>query len=284
MFFILSLPCLPGKLVPLLENGVLHVSVITMVAMTAERFYSINYPLKQLVNRSETMTVKVILSIWVTAFVVTSPFLVITELEDALFFDGTTVKVCRTLAKLPWQKSFIIAMNALFFLFPFTVITLMYTKIIFKLSYERQSILNGIDKGVRASIRSRNQVVTTLVIIITLFFVTMIPIRIVIFWQIFSPTEDMAKLGIETYYNILWCARIFMYANSAGNPLIYSLTSTKFKIAFRTVLSRCRVNGGAEQTRTTTALMQLTIPLTSRSAFRCESLHRGSQVTTRLSR
>ena len=62
---------------PLLENGVLHVSVITMVAMTTERFYSINYPLKQLVNRSETMTIRVILSIWVTAFVVTSPFLVI---------------------------------------------------------------------------------------------------------------------------------------------------------------------------------------------------------------
>lgn len=225
---------------PLLENGVLHVSILTMIAMTAERFYSIIYPFRNLSNCSHTSTIKIIFALWIIAFILTSPFLLITTLEEAIFFDGTNVKVCRTLVFLLWHKIFIVANNVAFFLIPLIVITVMYSKIIKKLVSDRLSIILRNDRNARITHRSRRQVVRTLIFIIILFFVSMCPIRVVSLWQIFTPVEQIDKIGIEAYYNIIWFARLMMYINSAGNPVIYSLSSTKFKIAFRRVLSQCR--------------------------------------------
>lgn len=225
---------------PLLENGVLHVSILTMIGVTTERFYSIIYPFRNLANCTDGQTIKAILCLWIVGFISTTPFVLITKLEDAEFYDGTPVKVCRTLAKESWQIIFIIVNNVTFFLIPFFILTFMYSKIIQKLISDGVDVRLREDKNARVSLRARKQVVRTLILIIILFFVSMCPIRVVILWQIFAAVEDLHEMGIEAYYNIIWFARIMMYINSAGNPVIYCLSSSKFKIAFRRVLMRCR--------------------------------------------
>ncbi|XP_060553446.1 G-protein coupled receptor 54-like [Ruditapes philippinarum] len=228
------------KLVPLLENGMLHVSILTMIAMTTERFYSIIYPFRNLSNCSETSTVKIIFALWIIAFICTSPFLLITTLEDATFYDGTHVKVCRTIVRLLWHKVFIVANNIAFFVIPFFVLIYMYSRIIKRLMSDRLSIIMSNDISARITLQARKQVVRTLILIMILFFVSMCPLRVVTLWQIFTPVSELDNIGIEAYYNIMWFARCMMYLNSAGNPVIYSLSSTKFKMAFRRVLSQCR--------------------------------------------
>lgn len=42
----------------------------------------------------------------------------------------------------------------------------------------------------------------------------------------------------ETILNLMQLARLMVYVNSAGNPIIYSLVSTKFRRAFARVLHR----------------------------------------------
>lgn len=230
-----------GKIVPLLENGMLHVSILTMIAMTTERFYSIIYPLRNRTKCTEMSTLKIIIFLWIISFICTSPFLIITTLEDASFYDGSPVKVCRTLVHLVWHKVFIVTNNIVFFLLPFFVLTFMYSKIIRKLMSDSLSAITRNNKSASITLRARKQVVRTLILIIILFFVSMCPIRVVTFWQIFTPAEKLNSIGIEAYYNILWFARIMMYINSAGNPIIYSLSSAKFKQAFRRVLGKCAV-------------------------------------------
>lgn len=225
---------------PLLENGVLHISILTMIAMTTERFYSIIYPFKNLSNCSDTSTIKIVFAIWTIAFICTLPFLLITRLEEAVFYDGTKVYVCRTLVHLLWHKVFIVANNVAFFLIPFFVLIVMYSKIIQRLMSDGTSVIMSNDMRARISLRARKQVVRTLVLIMILFFVSMCPIRVVSLWQIFTPAEELSHIGIEKYYNIIWFARIMMYINSSGNPVIYSLSSTKFKMAFRRILTQCR--------------------------------------------
>ncbi|WAR21407.1 GPR54-like protein [Mya arenaria] len=242
---VVSVKC--SKLIPLLENGSLHVSIVTMIAMTTERYYSITYPLQTLVHWKNRMTVKVIISIWIFGFLSTSPFLIITNLEGAEFYDGTPVQVCRTHIYLTWHKVFVIGANVAFFLVPFVVLTLMYSKIIKTLIADRGVIAH--EQSSHTSACTRKQVIRTFLLIIILFFITMCPIRVFSLWQTFAPVEDIYRLGIESFYNITWFARIMMYINSAGNPIIYSLSSTKFKNGFRTVLLRRNTSYNSVQMR-----------------------------------
>ena len=73
---------------------------------------------------------------------------------------------------------------------------------------------------------------------IILFLDSLCPILIVSLWQIFTSVDNIEKLGLEGYLNVISFARIIMYLNSSTNPLIYSLTSTKFKLAYKRVLQR----------------------------------------------
>lgn len=218
----------------------LNVSIFTIVAMTTERFYSIIYPFRNISNCSDTSTTRIILVLWIVAFLLTAPFLLITRLENAVFFDGTNVKVCRTIVYLLWHKLFVVANNVAFFLIPLIVITYMYSKIINKLMSDRLSVRLRNDRSARITLKARRQVVQTLIFIIILFFVSMCPIRVITLWQIFTPAEQLDDIGIEGYYNIIWFGRVLMYINSAGNPVIYTISSTKFKLAFKRVLSQCR--------------------------------------------
>lgn len=46
------------------------------------------------------------------------------------------------------------------------------------------------------------------------------------------PEEKFYALGVEKYYNILYFCRIMVYINSAINPILYNLMSSKFRTGF----------------------------------------------------
>lgn len=222
-----------------MENAVLHVSILTMVAVTLERFNALCRPFKLRVSYTIASAIKTIVGIWVIGCSLTVPFLIMSEHEDARFFDGTPIKVCRTKVQENWRYCYIILIVVLFFAIPFFILVAIYSLIIRQLTSDTLKSLTRNDSTVNVNrLRSRKQVVHMLVVIIALFFVSLFPIRVVTLWLIFTPTEDITKIGLEGYLNLISWARILMYINSAGNPIIYSLNSTKFKMAFNSVLRR----------------------------------------------
>ncbi|XP_069139265.1 pyrokinin-1 receptor-like [Argopecten irradians] len=110
------------KAIPLLENAVVHASVLTILAITTERFNAICFPLRRSLKFTASVVVKVTGVIWMLSFVTSMP-----------------------------------------------------------------------------------------------------------------PPQNVESLGIEGFFNLLAFTRAMFYLNSAGNPVIYSLTSTKFKLAVRRV-------------------------------------------------
>lgn len=64
------------------------------------------------------------------------------------------------------------------------------------------------------------------------FFLCLIPFRVFTLWIIVVPEENVYKLGAEKYYNILYFCRIMVYLNSAVNPILYNLMSSKFRSGF----------------------------------------------------
>ncbi|XP_045188439.2 QRFP-like peptide receptor [Mercenaria mercenaria] len=226
------------KLVPLMENGVLHVSILTMLAVTFERYTALCHPFKRKMSYTISSTIKIIAGIWIVGFILTLPFWVMTEHEDARFYDGSPVKVCRTKVNETWRYFYTILVTILFFALPFFVLVGIYSQIIKQLTSDRLKSMTRNDKSALKTLRSRKQVVNMLIIIILLFFVSLFPIRVITLWLIFTPSDDVTEIGLEAFLNLISWARILMYINSAGNPIIYSLTSSKFKMAFRKVLPR----------------------------------------------
>lgn len=204
---------------------------------------AICYPLKKHVYCSDSTAVKVIVIVWFSGYACTSPFLFMTSLEKAYFYDGSLVDVCTTKVQEIWQKAFVVACFIVFFALPFFVLLFMYILIIRQLMSDSIRILNKSDRCARYAHRSRKQVVRMLIVTIILFFTTLCPIRVVSLWQIFTYVENVEKLGLEGYLSLLSFARIMMYLNSSMNPVIYTLTSSKFKSAFKRVLRRSYPQG-----------------------------------------
>lgn len=125
------------------------------------------------------------------------------------------------------------------FALPVFILTFTYTRIVKRLISDSLKLFaSSHDPSAKLTLQLRKQVVRMLVLIVCLFFVSLCPIRIVTLWLIFTPTKQVESIGLEGYLNLLSFARIMMYINSAGNPLIYNLTSHKFKTAFQKVLKQ----------------------------------------------
>lgn len=68
------------------------------------------------------------------------------------------------------------------------------------------------------------------------FFICLIPFRALTLWIIIVPRETIINLGSESYYTILYFTRILLYMNSALNPILYNLMSSKFREGFLKLL------------------------------------------------
>ncbi|XP_049305168.1 thyrotropin-releasing hormone receptor-like, partial [Bactrocera dorsalis] len=114
--------------------------------------------------------------------------------------------------------------------------------------------------------KHRKQVIFMLVAVVASFFLCLLPFRAFTLWVIAASTEDIAALGIDGYYGVLYFCRIMLYLNSALNPILYNLMSSKFRTGFwRLIISCCnkhrkhpigRGNRRTTATTTTTSRQQ----------------------------
>lgn len=93
------------------------------------------------------------------------------------------------------------------------------------------SVASGND-GVNPNLRARRQVVAMLGTVVVFFFVCLLPFRLFTLWVIMTPDEVMQSLSMESYYHALNFCRVMLYLNSAINPILYNVMSSKFRSAF----------------------------------------------------
>lgn len=85
------------------------------------------------------------------------------------------------------------------------------------------------------SLKARKQVVYMLGAVVLSFFLCLLPFRVLTLWIILAPEEKVRNFGLESYYNVLYFSRIMLYLNSAINPILYNLMSSKFRSGFKRV-------------------------------------------------
>lgn len=64
------------------------------------------------------------------------------------------------------------------------------------------------------------------------FFLCLLPFKALTLWIIVFPPETIMSLGIDGYYILLYFCRVMLYLNSAINPILYNLMSSKFREGF----------------------------------------------------
>ncbi|KAL3222338.1 hypothetical protein MRX96_028437 [Rhipicephalus microplus] len=223
-----------GRLIPFLELVVAHVSILTMLAISFERYYAICKPLKAGYTCTKTRALGIITTVWLLSMLVTSPMLLVSQYGWVEYYDGSTVPSCGTSFGRPWRRLYIVATMVLLFVLPFFVLVTVYTSIACQLM--RQRAIGCTPPSEQAQLRARHQLVFMLVAVVVSFFVCLLPYRVLILWIIVSPAPVEAQVSLELFYSLLYLCRVMLYLNSAMNPILYNAMSSKFRDAFFSIL------------------------------------------------
>ncbi|XP_030562868.1 growth hormone secretagogue receptor type 1 isoform X1 [Drosophila novamexicana] len=246
------------KAVPFVELTVAHASVLTILAISFERYYAICEPLKAGYVCTKARAILICVLAWGIAALFTSPIIAISSYSVEPYGDGTEAPVCTTAADGFWPIFYFVGTITLFFFLPFGILLLLYAAIAYKLlrpnsAFHRPTSPQGPtptaataasnkgnshqqSNGMR---RHRKQVIFMLVAVVASFFVCLLPFRAFTLWVITASSEDVERLGIAGYYNLLYFSRFMLYLNSAMNPILYNLMSSKFRSGFWRLLLSC---------------------------------------------
>lgn len=142
--------------------------------------------------------------------------------------DGYEFPVCQTQADTPWMVGFILTTIVAFFIIPLLILVVLYTVI------ARHLMANpAISRGPANNLlKYRKQVVLMLGTVVLCFFICLLPFRAFTLWVLVTPSTTIVKLGVEGYFSLLYLCRVMLYLNSAINPILYNLMSTKFREGF----------------------------------------------------
>ncbi|XP_071176619.1 QRFP-like peptide receptor [Mytilus edulis] len=198
------------KLVPFLEFVVSSASIFTILAISIERYKVVCHPLS--INKEKArQIIGTVIIVWIIAILTSAPILPITVFKDSRLKDGTPIQVCRIPVRKAWE--------------------LVPRKNQDKTTIELQAHTDN------EKLRLRWQVVNIIATIICMFFIRHLPYRVVSIWLMLEDKQKLATMGLETYLNIIYSARLMLYLNHALNPILYNFVSTKFRMALRSFLS-----------------------------------------------
>ncbi|XP_072760483.1 growth hormone secretagogue receptor type 1 isoform X3 [Anoplolepis gracilipes] len=235
------------KAVPFVELTVAHASVLTILAISFERYYAICEPLRAgYVCTKARATILCILA-WVAAALCTSPMVWVSQYRemrmtghdvaqvvvadvgsDQQVADQVNrVPVCLTQADTVASVTFFLLLVLLFFVAPFVILVVLYSFIVNHLIRDSSGNISDSYHS-----RARRQVVYMLLTIVISFFVCLSPYRLLIFYIVIAPAEEIAAIDYDTFFGLLNFCRIMFYLNSAGNPILYNLMSSKFRRGF----------------------------------------------------
>lgn len=145
--------------------------------------------------------------------------------------DGSIDALCTTEVEDFGSAFFFIGTIVVFFILPFLVLLVLYTVIALHLM-NNPSITSHANRS--NVLKYRKQVIFMLGAVVISFFICLLPFRAFVLWIIITPKETVIEAS--TFYAILHFSRTLVYTNSALNPILYNLMSSKFREGFLKVL------------------------------------------------
>lgn len=163
-----------------------------------------------------------------------SPILGVATYTHEKDHEGNEISMCLMQADTFWSALFFILIIAVFFIIPLGILLVLYS-VIAKNLMENPVIIAQNSKNTNSAgnvVRYRKQVILMLGTVVLSFFICLLPFKALTLWIIVFPPETILSLGIDGYYILLYFCRVMLYLNSAINPILYNLMSSKFREGF----------------------------------------------------
>lgn len=212
------------KLAYFLQDVSTAVSVQSLLAITAERFYAVKFPLKAAAMKSKIRYVIPIT--WFTAMALHAPYLQVFQLHMT---HGDLYCVQRWTMSSKSKFIYFVLILSLVFGFPLITIIVLYAGIVYKLFRQK------LPPGARNSITQKQQnkrarqnknVLRMAVTVVVIFFLCFSPLVILALLLI---TQSIGKCKAETFRII---AKFLAQSNCAMNAFVYYAFNSQFRRGF----------------------------------------------------
>ncbi|XP_070554607.1 somatostatin receptor type 2-like [Ptychodera flava] len=189
--------------------------LFTVTLISIERYVGICHPLKARYFRNKYRIWVSVMASWLVGLLPCLLFAIGKE----LMFKSTAVITAAFLCDI---LSFVVCLFIVFFL---------YSMIICKMRTDGPALANN------AMLQDRKQVVVLLVVTTSVFFVCLFPTYVIQFELLL---HEMGVTFIWTFRPGIFymLASVLLYFNSAINPVIYNITSAKYREAFKKALDQ----------------------------------------------
>lgn len=155
------------------------------------------------------------------------------------------IPVCLTSVDTTVTTVFFLFLVLFFYLLPLLILMILYAFII------RNLVPDSSNTSDTYHARAKRHVITMLMSVVLSFFLCLTPYRILIFYIIVAPAEQIAAIDRDTFFAFLNFSRIMFYLHSAVDPILYNLMSSKFRRGFLQ-LCRCRKSNSLKSSFTGT--------------------------------
>lgn len=215
------------KLLYPLQTMAMFASIFTLMAVSLNRYWAIVYPLQ---NQMSKRHAKGFISvIWLLSALVTLPYILVLQLDEETVSCEEHWPV-----NVNYRKAYTLSLFLVQYVVPLTVITLVYLKIareMRKCIKKRKTSCINRDLSKSHQIE-RKRVVRMLIVVTALFAVCVLPNNIMWLWLDFGNGEEY-----EHFWDVVAVTNIILFANSAANPIAYTICHDNFREEFRHYVS-----------------------------------------------
>lgn len=235
------------KIVPFLQTTSVTVSVLTLSAISVERYFAICKPWTR--RLSKRFILRVIVCIWLIGVSVSIPDLIFYSVTPT-FHESITFYLRYCSRQWKSNDNLIYNLVILIVLYSIPICLMAYTYAIISKQLWRKDLpgiveaehrpMNKItSSGPESQLRSRQRAAKMLIAIVVVFAVCYLPVYVLNLTRITASFQEIPANWISI---IVLTSHILCYANSVVNPFIYNFMSAKFRKEFQAVLrlSRCR--------------------------------------------
>lgn len=224
------------KVIYPLQTLSLFASIYTLTAVSLSRFWAINHPLRpQLTIRCAKW---IILGIWIASLISVTPYV------SVLIKDDESGRCDEDWPSKSARKTYTVCLFVFEYLLPLTIIAGAYMGIGWELARRAK---NGNPHLQDLHTVEAKKVVRMLMVVTMLFAVCVLPNNILWLWLDFGNAEKQ----YDKFWELVAFGNIITFANSAANPICYTILNKSYRDAFKDHLSELlyKISGKPSQMR-----------------------------------
>ncbi|XP_041357536.1 orexin receptor type 2-like [Gigantopelta aegis] len=229
------------KIAIFFQNLCVSSSVLTLCAISVERYYAICRPLKAKITSRKVGIA--IAFIWMIGIIVALPNLLFMEIENTYADIDHLLVYCGMSLDPNLEMIYQLFIVLSTYLVPVFIMGVFYSIVSIHLwsaaapgAQARNPRCNGHHSPIDAQLLSRRKVAKMLIAIVVIFFICYLPIHLLFIARysglLKEEDENHPLLPVSFLFSHWLC-----YFNNAINPVIYNFMSVKFRDEFRSVFS-----------------------------------------------